>query len=127
MEGSGNIAIKLLNYDNEKGLVSNGDCCNGSPVVLPNSTQVCSMACNTQISLCIDYLNSPNSNDMNACPFGKRSLSAINNKNTIAFRTPIEADTENPVLFPFSGNFQVFTKRFFNKIKKKDISFIFCF
>ncbi len=54
--------------------------------------------------LCLDDYGS--SVDTNICPYGSRQLSAINNQNNITFTTPTVADVENPVLFPFSGNYQ---------------------
>ena len=43
---------------------------------------------------------------MNSCPYGLQQLWAINGQNNITFTTPTSAGVSNPVLFPFSGNYQ---------------------
>lgn len=45
--------------------------------------------------------------DFDYCPFGRRNLSAINDKSSIIFSVPTAGDVENPVLFPFNNNYQV--------------------
>lgn len=45
--------------------------------------------------------------DFDYCPFGRRNLSAINDKSSIVFSVPTAGDVENPVLFPFNNNYQV--------------------
>lgn len=55
--------------------------------------------------MCLDNYGS--TADTTSCPYGSRQLSAINSQDNITFTTPTTADVENPVLFPFSGNYQI--------------------
>jgi hypothetical protein len=50
--------------------------------------------------------------NLSSCPYGSIKLSAINNKNNIVFTTPTVADVANPIMFPFSENYQVCFKPF---------------
>lgn len=104
IESSGKVAIQLIGYSNPSDLDQRGACCNGNPVLMPNGT-LCSRACNTLITLCLDTFRSPM--DFEYCPFGRRNLSAINDRSSIIFSVPTAGDVENPVLFPFNNNYQV--------------------
>jgi len=44
---------------------------------------------------------------MSVCPYGQRNLSAINDQSSIYFSVPTAGDVENPILIPFSHNYQV--------------------
>ncbi len=119
IESSGKIAIQLISYFNTNDFDFDGQCCNGDLVVLNNnSSPVCSKRCNTLLTLCLDSISS--SFDFSTCPFGSRNLSAINEQSDIYFSTPIAGDVENPVLMPFSNNYQVI-------ILQEKLSFFFKF
>ncbi len=104
VDGSGKVAIKLVSFSNPLDYDYNGVCCNGDLILLSNKPQ-CSKACNTLITLCLDYFQS--NSDFNVCPFGSRNLSAINDQSSIVFSIPIAGDVENPVLMQFNNNYQV--------------------
>jgi hypothetical protein len=101
---SGKVAIQLVSFSNPTDFDYRGVCCNGDQILLSNQP-ICSRGCNTLITLCLD--NYESSADFNVCPYGARNLSAINDKSSIEFTTPTAGDVENPVLIPFSNNYQV--------------------
>lgn len=103
-EASGKVAIQLISFFNENDKDFRGECCNGDQVIL-NTNNVCSKKCNTLITICLDGYQS--SADFSQCPYGRRNLSAINDNSNIFFSVPTAGDVENPVLFPFSKNYQV--------------------
>ncbi len=109
-ECSGKVAIKLVSLSNPLDYAYNGYCCNGDLVLLSNKPQ-CSKACNTLVTLCLDYYQSQS--DFNVCPFGSRNLSAINDQSSIVFSIPMAGDVENPVLMQFNNNYQVSDVVFF--------------
>ncbi len=102
---SGKVAIQLISFFNHEDKDFTGQCCNGDQVILNTNKQQCSKRCNTLITLCLDRYASVA--DFGNCPFGRRNLSAINDNSNIYFSVPTAGDVENPVLFPFSNNFQV--------------------
>jgi hypothetical protein len=93
-----------VSYSNPSDFDYNGDCCNGDQVLLSEGV-ICSLMCNTLITLCLDSQSSPY--DFSVCPFGMRNLSAINDQSSLVFSVPTAGDVENPVLFPFNNNYQV--------------------
>lgn len=104
IEASGKVAIQLISFFNENDKDYRGQCCNGDQVIL-NANNVCSKKCNTLITLCLDsYMSTA---DFGTCPYGRRNLSAINDNSNIFFSVPTAGDVENPVLFPFTSNYQV--------------------
>jgi hypothetical protein len=114
VESSGKVAIKLVSFSNPLDYDYDGVCCNGDLILLSNKPQ-CSKACNTLITLCLDYFQS--NSDFNVCPFGSRNLSAINDQSSIVFSIPIAGDVENPVLMQFNNNYQVVISISINSMK----------
>ncbi len=106
-DASGKVAIQLISFSNPEDKDFTGQCCNGDQVILNTNKQQCSKKCNTLITLCLDQYAS--TADFGQCPYGRRNLSAINDNSNIFFSVPTAGDVENPVLFPFSNNFQVKT------------------
>ena len=92
--------MQLDTYDNPLGLIATGTCCNGQSV----PSTICFAQCNTQVFLCLDSYRSNSSSSF--CPYGSRLLSAINGQNSLVFTKPTFANNENPVLIPFSDNYQ---------------------
>ena len=106
-ESSGKVAIQLISYSNIQDFDYNGNCCNGDMLILNNSSNpLCSQECNTLINICLD--NYQSTSGFSNCPYGQRSLSAINDQSSIYFTVPTAGDVENPILIPFSHNYQVF-------------------
>jgi hypothetical protein len=104
-ESSGKISIKLNAYVNTYNFLFNGNCCNGLEQIV-NKEILCVEGCDTVIKLCLDKYKS--TEDFNICPHGEKILSPIYRKNFTLFSSPISGNIENPVVFSFERNYQVF-------------------
>nr|AKP06501.1 delta-like transmembrane protein 3 [Platynereis dumerilii] len=90
VHGSGEVRIKFIKYENDKGKGANGQCCDGKYGICQKN------GCDHMFSVCLDAPGK--ANDITRCQFGKYQSTAIKNRNFNIFDSSI-ANLKNPLVF----------------------------
>ncbi|KAL5013157.1 hypothetical protein ScPMuIL_007427 [Solemya velum] len=91
--GTGNVEIMFLQFENPTGTTGTGECCDGF-------RPFCMSSCDHRFSICLD--NAFSNNDIQNCPYGSQDTGEITDKDQIYFSSLI-GNVSNPLNFNFNA------------------------